>query len=212
MADSLSSAESTGISLNMSFNPLNFGTYCVADTCAVWNLLSSKTLWLTSIGAKFFVCIPQYVMYECRSKRRTDKPAAKREAERELSARLDDALRQDRIPIYPIELDDLLEIEVLEKRKKLGKGELAAMVLAKKTRQAFLTDDQEAREIAGATYIDMQVQTTPHLLGFLVFHSHLTVAQVDAVVIEHEELGGNLKPYFREVHFLALGYRDMSER
>ena len=56
-------------------------------------------------------------------------------------------ISQKRFTAYNITIDDLQEIDVLNSRKKLGKGELSSIVFAKKTRQAFLTDNTRARKL-----------------------------------------------------------------
>ncbi len=79
------------------------------------------------------------------------------------------ATEDGKVKKYNLELEDLQEVAILEKRKRLGKGELASIVFAKKTNQAFLTDDQGARKLASEVMNTRLVQTTPHLLGWLFF-------------------------------------------
>ena len=75
-----------------------------------------------------------------------------------------------------------------------------------KIRQALLTDDQKARKLAAEAGHQM-VQTTPHLLGWLVFIGHLGDEDKRVVVAEHCALDGILEKYFEEEYLLALQYR-----
>ena len=93
---------------------------------------------LRSSGCGF--CLTSFVYYEC-----LIKPRKKQEtADQELQRRLIAAMEQKEIEPYSIDIADLQEVIVLENRKRVSKGELSSIAFAKKTRQAFLTDDQGA--------------------------------------------------------------------
>src|SRR6266478_6166695 len=72
-------------------------------------------------------------------------------------------------PVYPVDVEDLIDNEVLSKRQHIGKGELSSMVFARKIRQALLTDDQRTRRLAVGPLDTGKIQTTPHLAGWLFF-------------------------------------------
>lgn len=55
----------------MAIDPTIFSQMVVADTCSVWNMLSSKKLFEASKSAKVHFCITPMVLYECLSKPRT---------------------------------------------------------------------------------------------------------------------------------------------
>jgi predicted nucleic acid-binding protein len=115
---------------------------------------------------------------------------------------------------YHLEIEDLQEVEVLEKRRNLGKGELTSMIFAKKTRQAFLTDDKKAREIAEQVITDGKVQTTPHLLGWLFYQNILIDSDKAAIIEEHskfrKEKRGNLSKFFNNMYKRAYEYQLMN--
>ena len=119
-------------------------------------------------------------------------------------------LRAGHFTPYPIAIDDLQDVDLLEKRRRLSKGELSSIVFAKKTRQAFLTDDQKARKLATLLLDADDIQTTPHLFGWLFFDSALTDADKDVVIAQHVSADGKLTPYFNAMYQEALRCRLMS--
>jgi predicted nucleic acid-binding protein len=89
----------------------------------------------------------------------------------------------------------------LEKRKTLSKGELSSIVFAKKTKQAFLTDDQAARMLSESHLGCEQTQTTPHLFGWLSYNQKI-LDNDKAFIIQEHELNTTkirLSKYFEEV-------------
>jgi hypothetical protein len=123
--------------------------------------------------------------------------------------RLQDAQKND-FKSYPLDITDLQTIEILENRKRLGKGELSSIAFALKTRQAFLTDDQKARNLAKQVLQDKMSQTTPHLVGWLFFHSHLTDSDKSIVIREHTDMERPLARYFEDMYLEACRCRLMA--
>ena len=190
----------------MATDPSQFFLCNVVDTCAIWNVLSSRRLFGIACTAGCVFCCTAYVNYECLKKPR-NRPS---ESDRKLQDRLISAQRQGQFAVYHLEIDDLLEVDVLEQRKRLGHGELSSVVFAKRTNQAFLTDDQKARSLAHTALPSDRVQTTPHLLGWLLFTSRLTDGDCEHVKTEHTSLNRPLEPFFEKMYRLALEYRFRS--
>jgi hypothetical protein len=171
----------------------------IADTCAVWNLLSSNLLFHAAVNAGCEFSCTAFVLYECLSKPRTKV----RNSDGELQGRLRKARQNGHFKTYHLSLDDLLEIEILENRRNLGKGELSSMAFAKATGQSFFTDDQKARKLASTYLTTATTQTTPHLFGWLIYSSLLGDSDKDVVIAEHKSLDGPLEPYFVEAYNVA---------
>lgn len=152
----------------------------ITDSCSVWNILTSSVIYNASIQAGCFFALTNFVSYECLYKKR------KQAHDEELVEKLEREISSGRFNKCGITIDDLQEIEILENRKRLGKGELSSIVFAKKTGQAFLTDDRKARnlgkEVLGTDY----VQTTPHLVGFFFYKRHLVDADFATLIAEHK--------------------------
>jgi hypothetical protein len=106
-----------------------------------------------------------------------------------------------------LEIEDLQEIEILERRKKLGKGELSSIAFAKRTCQAFLSDDKNALKLALEVLPTGRVQTTPDLFCWLIFEQLLGDSDKRVVVTQHESLKRPLTEQFEECYLLALQYR-----
>lgn len=145
-------------------------------------------------------------MYECLRKPRKERTPA----DEELQKRLRIEQTNGQFKSYPLDIDDLLEVEILERRKNLGKGELSSIAFAKRTRQAFHTDDQSARTLATEVMGREMVQTTPHLLGWLYFKQFLGDSDTDGIINDHEALGRPLRQYFEEMCQQALYFRALS--
>lgn len=191
----------------MTIDPSNFYLYNVADTCSIWNILSSNILYTAASSAGCSLCFTHFVYYECLYKPRKFISTE----EEELRERLRDKINNGHISSYPIDIEDLQEIAILEKRKNLSKGELSSIAFAKKTRLAFLTDDQGARKLANQVIDSKMVQTIPHPFGWLFFTRRLNDKDKAIIINEHKRFKRPLSPYFEEIYKTAIRYRTMSE-
>lgn len=189
----------------MPLDPTRFITLNVIDTCSIWNILSSKKLLGASKSAKCIFCCTAFVQYECLDKPRMSSDGKEKE--------LQDLLRQEQtqgnFSVYHLDLDDLLDVKVLQQRNDLGKGELSSIAFARKTRQAFLTDDQGARTLAESSLAAENVQTTPQLFGWLIYEKYLTDSDKDTVIGQHKAFNRPLSKYFERMYEVALERRLM---
>lgn len=103
-----------------------------------------------------------------------------------------------------LHIDDLQDVDVLNARMKLGKGELSSLVFAKKSGLAFMTDDQRARRVGEQILMPTRVQTTPHLFGWLFFTGALDPCEREDLICEHELLGGKLRPHLQASYDEAM--------
>jgi predicted nucleic acid-binding protein len=133
-------------------------------------------------------------MYEC-----LHKPRKPTDHGPILQQRLRQEQQKGDFQVYPLLIEDLQDVALLESRKRLSKGELSAIALAMKIKQAFLTDDQKARKLAEGP-LGQLVQTTPHLLGWLFFSGCLTDGDKQAIIDEHKKMGGLLHIHFERVY------------
>ena len=148
----------------MAIDPSKFHLINVADTCSVWNVLSSARLHAAAKEAHCEFCITSFVRYECLTKpRRTSSPA-----ETELMRRLTQEQTRGGFAAHSCDIGDLQAIKLLESRKKLGKGELSSIAFAMKIGQAIITDDMKARKLAENSGHAL-AQTTSHLFSWLIF-------------------------------------------
>jgi hypothetical protein len=183
----------------MAIDPSTFHLVNVADTCSVWNILSSMRLYSASKEANCDFCMTDFVRYECLVKSRS----APTEAQQTLIGRLRQEQKMGRFMAHACTIDDLQEVALLEKRKQLGKGELSSIAFAKKIHNAVMTDDQKARKLASASGHDL-VQTTPHLFSWLIFTGRLVDADKSLVIDQHEAMEQDLRPHFERAYDLAL--------
>lgn len=184
----------------MAVDPSVFYTINVVDTCSIWNILSSNLLCNAAKNAKCTFSCTQFVYYECLLK-----PRQKNSKEDfELQERYKRERRKGNFSKYHIAIEDLHDIEILEMRKKLSKGELSSIVFAKKTQQAFMTDDQGARRLAEQVMDKRKVQTTPHLFGWLIYSGFLSDSDKDEIIKEHKLNARPLEEYFKKIYLKAL--------
>lgn len=146
-------------------NLMQFYPYNIVDTRAVWNVLSSATLYQAALNAGCYFACTSYVLYECLSKARKTVTAP----DSILRKRLSRERALGRFQEFHLTLDELEDIAMLERRRRLGKGELSSIAFARRTRQAFLTDDRRAKRLADEVCDAGMCQSTPDMLGWLFF-------------------------------------------
>lgn len=107
-------------------------------------------------------------------------------------------------------LDDLQAVATLPEVRKLGRGEVAALALARKLRSAILTEDRGARRAAPHVGVET-AHTTPQLLGWLLYEGELTDGDMSVVISEHEARiaanRGRLTVYLRRIYVEACRCR-----
>lgn len=186
----------------MAIDPSKFHPINVADTCSVWNILSSPQLNAAAKEARCDFCMTSFVQYECLIKpRKSISPS-----EQKLMDRLQAEQSRGAFLSHSCSIEDLQEVELLEKRKNLGKGELSSIAFATKIRQGFITDDRKALKLAkesGHPY----AQTTPHLFSWLIFTGRLGDGDKDIVIAQHIEAGRDIAPHFQTAYEIALQCR-----
>lgn len=191
-------------------DPSSFYPYNVTDTCSIWNILSSEKLYKTasSVAPKCYFCCTHFVYYECLVKPRSKNIPEELELQQRL---IFEREKNGQFKDYHIDIEDLQEIDILRKRKNLDKGELSSIVFAKKTRQAFLTDEKDARHLAEQVMSEGMVQTTPHLLGWLFYRNVLVDCDKIQIIQEHskfrKEKRGNLSSFFKIMYERAYEYQ-----
>jgi hypothetical protein len=184
----------------MAINPSKFHLVNVADTCSVWNVLSSATLYSAAKEARCEFCITSFVRYECLNKPRKKMASA---AENELMRRLTHEQGRGGFTAYSCDIGDLQAIQLLEGRKRLGLGELSSIAFAMKIGQAVITDDMKARKLA----VDSghaHIQTTPHLFSWLIFKGRLGDSDKGVVIAQHIAMDRPLAPHFEKAYEMAL--------
>jgi len=168
----------------------------ITDTCAVWNLLSSARLLAAALRGRCEFAVTRVVLYECLLKPRS----RDHEHDQELRDRLVRERAAGRFKDHSLSLADVQEVAQLEARRRLGHGELASIAFAKRTHTAFCSDDRNAQKLAEDVLGRERVQTTPHLLGWLVFNASVVDSEVDRILIEHEEVGRPLRPHLTAMY------------
>src|SRR5882672_2938746 len=118
----------TGGPRSMALDVSRFHRWAVTDSCSVWNVLSSRVLHRTAIGAGCCFSLTNFTLYEC-----LNKPRKKvHEDDLELQRRLRLAREEGQFMSYPLEVEDLQAIQILGRRQQLSKGELASIAFAQK--------------------------------------------------------------------------------
>lgn len=168
------------------------------DTCAIWNVLSSACLTSAAFSKQRWFVVADYVRYEALDRPRTNPEPSELELQRKFRQRLE---RTQGFSGQSISLSDLQAVATIPAVSRLGRGEIAALALARKMRIGFMTDDQKARE--GSVEVDAgPAHTTPHLLGWLIYDGGLGDGDIPTVIAEHEACvpKGRLTKFFREAY------------
>ena len=186
----------------MAIDPSKFHLVNVADTCSVWNVLSSVLLHGAAKEARCEFCITSFVRYECLLKPRKSSTTA----EAELMGRLIKEQARGGFAAHSCDIGDLQSIKLLESRKSLGKGELSSIAFAMKIGQAVITDDKKARRLAEDSGHAL-TQTTPHLFAWLIFKGRLGDSDRSTVITQHQAMDRPLAPHFETAYAMALQCR-----
>ncbi len=196
------------VAFNMSFDPSVFPPALVVDTCSVWNMLSSNKLAQASIQAKLHFCVTPVVLYECLQKPRGSVTPQKQE----MMNRLVRARSVGRFPVQECSIEDLMAISG-KAHGRLGAGELSCMATAYRIRSiAFMTDELLARKYA-KDQLQLSIETTPRLYGYLHYHRHLGDSDHADVVAEHESFESRpLSRYLNEAFHEAMRCRLMNQQ
>jgi hypothetical protein len=187
---------------------MRFYPYNITDTCAVWNVLSSATLYRAALDAGCYFACTSYVLYECLTKPRKTPTTA----DATLCHRLTRERAQGRFQEFHLTLDELEDVAILEKRRKLAKGELSSIAFARKNRQAFLTDDKKAKRFGDEICDAGMCQTTPQMLGWLFSNGRLVDSDLTMVIREHEEVNRPLSQQFEAKYHEGLQHRLMETK
>ena len=94
----------------------------------------SSSLSRTARSAECHFCCTSFVYYECLHKPRKNQASE----DVELQDRFRGVHARREIETFDLDVEDLQEVIVLERRKKVSKGELSSIAFAKKTSQSFL--------------------------------------------------------------------------
>lgn len=183
----------------MLVDPSNFHLHNVTDTCSVWNILSSQTLYTKAQAAGCSFCITGFVKYEL-----LDKPRKRtHDADKELKDRLRQAHTEGKFSVCACTIDDLQAISSLKLSKSLGKGELSSIAMAKRINLGFLSDDAKALKLSKSERV-VATQDVPHLLSWLMFSKNLTDGEANQVINEHVALNRSLKNQLQEARDYSL--------
>ena len=187
--------------------PDSFSLVNITDTCAIWNLVGSMTLFKTARRMEVSFVITNTVFYECFIKSRGQATSAQHQ---ELRDRLETQINQDNVGQVALAIDDLQDIITLARQlgvdKRLGQGEISCAALARHWSTAVLTDNR--RDFTAIKkLVDGRLQTTPRLLGWLYLDGHLTDSDVGDVLSEHCNSGGQMSQVYKLAHYEACEKR-----
>ena len=180
----------------MAINPFEFYLHNIIDTCAVWNVLSSKLLFSRADNSGVMFYCTKFVVYECLYKQRSEP----KDCHVKLKNYLKQLMEQGKFVNLSLSVEDLHEIERVSSRKRLGKGELSTLAFAMKYGQAFLSDDQKARKLASSVLPAGRTQTTPHLFSWLIFLGKISDSEKIQVIEEHHANDGDISPHLEAAY------------
>ncbi|NIZ01197.1 hypothetical protein [Thalassospira lucentensis] len=185
---------------------LEFPAVASADTCAVWNILSSRTL-SSAIKGRCHLTLAKFVLYEC-----LDKPRKKPSEDLHLREQLRKEITSGKhFSLHELEIEDIQHLVAdVGDIRRFDKGELAALALARKYRSGFITDDRVAKKVGERIVGNLCVRTTPHLVGWLVYCGHLTDGDVKTIISDNDNYRntqGRIGIYIQQCYEHAMGLR-----
>ncbi len=191
----------------MAFDPSHFSSMVVIDTCAVWNVLSSKKLFRSAIAARVSFCLTPMILYECIYKKRKVLTTQMIE----LIERFNTARANRGFEDCGCDIDNLLSVS-RQAPSGLSSGELSCIATAYEIPSlAFMTDEKKARRYA-EEILKLKVETTAKMYGWLHFKGHLTDWDHKEIVIEHETYERRpISKFLEDAYIAALEYRAMGK-
>lgn len=189
--------------MNIDITQIN--KFSIIDTCSIQNILSSNIFHSAIISNGFSFCVTKFVEYEMLYKQ----SSVPSDAENTIKNRYKQEVAKGKYQCHSLSIEDLQEIEILESRKKLGRGELSIIAFAKKISQGIMTDDQAARKLGKSVLGKDKIQTTPQLLGWLFYQRILIDSELDQICSEHTSNKRPLEKFFREVYLESMRIKFM---
>ena len=181
----------------------DFSTICkfsVIDTCAILNLFSSDKCYNAVSSENFMFCYTSFVEYETLYKKVkviTNQIINQRK-------KLLQETKKNKFRREHLSIDDLQEIEILQARKNLGKGELSSIAYARKTNQPFTTDDIRAKKMGEQILGKDKVITSTRILGWLYFNRILLDTDHKDIITEHIKNGRTMAKIYDEIYDEAM--------
>ncbi len=182
-----------------------------SDSCSLWNLLCSARLLNAAKERRLRLVLAEFVQYECLHKGRSRPTDPDTEIMKRLTAELEEGAHMS---TAALSLDELREVARLRDVRRLGLGEIAAMVLARKVRGGLVTDDRSARKLTSEEYPEVPVRTISHLVGWLVYVRAIGDTDVPLVIAdnkrargEHGHIGNYIDACYRHALLLLLKER-----
>ncbi|MBF0602460.1 MAG: hypothetical protein HQL07_02060 [Nitrospirae bacterium] len=176
------------------------------DTCSIWFMLASHTLTRAAKAKNLNFIVSGFVRYESLE--------SYHPAPGTPQHRMQDIFRSllekgDQFSQHELNVNDLREVARLNGIKHLGKGELTSIVLAMKMRLGFMTDDKGGKKLARSLSHQIEVRTTPLLLGWLVYTGAMGDSEASNAIKEHDAVHGSngLKSYLQNCYDSGMHYR-----
>ncbi|MGE5504146.1 MAG: hypothetical protein ACM31L_06955 [Actinomycetota bacterium] len=186
----------------------SFPTIAAIDTCSVWNILCSRTLTLAMKRQNRHFVLAEYVRYECLSKPRRTITAADQVMRSTLEAEIKAG---QHFSTYSVGVEDLRDLLAnVGSLRNFHRGEVAALALARKLGNGFMTDDRTARMVGERALGHSRVRTTPHLVGWLLYIGQLGDGDIRPIVADNDayrQTHGKLGPFIQKCYETAMSLR-----
>lgn len=180
----------------------SFVRFNVVDSCSILNVVSSGTLYAATATAGCALSITEFVFYESCIKKINRQLPANAET---IRSKVSELVRTGELVRVSIDLADLQDPRVAGKTSRHSMGELSTMIFAKKAGLAFMSDDGKAQRLAKSIEPSPPVQTTPHLLGWLVYTKTIDQNTAELCVREHRANGRDLEKQLTQCITEAIG-------
>ena len=187
----------------------SFPPVMAIDSCSIWNVLCSKTLTGAAKTNGHHFMLAEYVQYECLVKRRSSPPT---QIDIDMQSRLRVELEQKiHFSSHPLDVADLSRlVGDVGTLNRIDRGEIAALALARKYGNGFMTDDYKARGLGESALGKTHVRTTPHLVGHLVYVGRLSDGDIPKIVADNTAARnprGRIGEFINECSGHAFGMR-----
>jgi predicted nucleic acid-binding protein len=185
-------------------NITSFNKYSVIDSCSVKNLVSTNTLYQAAQREKCQFIISNFIEYELLHRERKNIDSLTEDRIKELDQLIKKKINTGEIPKFDIDISDLFDPLIRNQSSLRSRGEITAIILARKFKIGMVTDDIKAQKIAKQNLTDDMVDSIPSLFGWLIYNKKLYDADKDKIISEQKYYYRSQEKQLGKVYRVAL--------
>lgn len=185
-------------------NIISFNKNSVIDSCSVKNLVSTNTLYQAAQREKCQFIISNFIEYELLYRERKHIDSLTEDRIKELDQLIKEKIHKGEMPKYDIDISDLFDPLIRNHSSLRSRGEITAIILARKFNIGMVTDDIKAQNFAKQNLTDDRVESIPSLFGWLLYNKKLYDSDKDKIISEQKYYYRSQEKQLERMYRVAL--------